>query len=69
MVAQANIKLASRAIEELKRVTGERTSQKAVYMAVLYFLREARQRRIAKTLAGISFRMGYDPLKLRRRER
>lgn len=69
MSSHANIKLTSKAVEDLKQVTGEKTGQKAVQRAVIYFLKEARQRRIVKTLGEISFRRGYDPLMMRRRER
>ncbi|MBI2982369.1 MAG: hypothetical protein HYY44_08825 [Deltaproteobacteria bacterium] len=68
-MGQANIKMSSEAVEELKRRTGEKTGQKAIQKAVLYYLREARQRRITKVLQQISFRRGFDPLKLRRHER
>ena len=56
-------------VEELRRITGEKTGQKAVRKALVYFLKEARQRRITKILQTISFKKGFDPLKLRRHER
>ena len=68
-MATANIKLASTSLEELKRHTGEATGQKAVQKALLYFLTEARQRRITKVLEKVSFQRGFDPLKSRQRER
>ena len=66
---QANIKLLTREIEELKKQTGEVTGQKAVRKAILYFLKEARQRRITEILQEISFHPGFDPLKFRHNER
>lgn len=65
----ANIKLPSEKIEELRRHTGEKTGQKAVQKALIYYIKEARQRRITEVLQQISFRRGFDPLKLRRHER
>ena len=68
-MAVANIKLPSEKVDELRRQTGEKTGQKAVQQAVLYYLKEARQRRITRILQQISFRKGFDPLKSRRHER
>lgn len=65
----ANIKIATSEIKEIKKFTGEATGQKAVQKALLYFLKEARQRRILEDLKSISFKKGFDPLKLRRNER
>lgn len=65
----ANIKVASQDINALRRYTGEKTGQKAVQTAILYFIKEARQRRIVQVLQESSFQKGYDPLMLRRRER
>ena len=65
----ANIKLPSEKIEELRCYTGEKTGQKAVQRAIVYYIKEARQRRIPEVLQKISFRRGFDPLKLRRHER
>ena len=68
-MSTANLKISSREVEELRRITGEKTGQKAVRKALVYFLKEARQRRITKILQTISFKKGFDPLKLRRHER
>lgn len=68
-MAVANVKISSEEIENLRQLTGEKTGQKAVQKAILYFMKEARQRRITKTLQNISFRKSFDPLKLRHRER
>lgn len=68
-MARANIKLTSGLLRRLKRYTGEVTGQKAVQTALLYFLKEARQRRLTKVLQTISFRKGFDPLRLRAHER
>lgn len=69
-MGQANIKLPSKAIEELKKYTREQTGQGAVRKAIIYFLREARQRQIVDVLRNkINFQEGFDPLKLRRNER
>ena len=68
-MAVANIKLPSEKVDELRRQTGEKTGQKAVQQAVLYYLKEAQQRRITRILQQISFRKGFDPLKSRRHER
>ena len=65
----ANIKIPSKEIKELQKFTGEQTGQKAVQKALLYFLKEARQRRITKVLDSLSFKKGFDPLSLRRHER
>ena len=65
----ANIKISSESLRELQRYTGEKTGQKAVQKALVYFIKEARQRRISQVLASISFKKGFDPLKLRRHER
>lgn len=65
----ANIKIPSKTIQALERYTGEKTGQKAVQKALIYFLKEARQRQITQVLQSISFRKGFDPLKLRDHER
>lgn len=65
----ANIKIPTAEIQELKKYTEEKTGQKAVQKAILYFLREVRQRRIVEVLKNISFQKGFNPLKLRRGER
>lgn len=64
-----NIKLSTKEVEELKKCTEETTGQKAVQKAIVYFLHEARQRRIVDVLDQVSFRRGFDPLKLRMHER
>lgn len=68
-MALANIKIPSGEIERLQKYTGEKTGQKAVQKALLYFMKEARQRRISLVLQRISFRKNFDPLKLRYHER
>ena len=68
-MSTANIKIASKTIESLKKLTGEATGNKAVQKAIKYFMREAKQRRILKVLDAISFDEDYDPLELRRNER
>lgn len=65
----ANIKIPSKMIQALERYTGEKTGQKAVQNALIYFLKEAKQRQITQVLQSISFRKGFDPLKLRSHER
>lgn len=65
----ANIKISSDDIEKIKEETQEETGQKAVQKALVYFLNEAKQRRITKLLGQISFRKGFDPLRVRRHER
>ncbi|MBI5300443.1 MAG: hypothetical protein HY877_09180 [Deltaproteobacteria bacterium] len=65
----ANIKIPTKEIEELKKYTEESTGQKAVQKALVYFLREARQRRIVDVLKEVSFQQSFNPLKLRRNER
>lgn len=65
----ANIKIPSTALKELKKLTGEKTSQKAVDKALSYFLRQARQRDIVKVLKEVSFEKSFNPLDLRLRER
>lgn len=65
----ANIKISSSEVKLLKRATGEKTGQKAVQKALVYFLRDARQRRITRVLYSISFKKGFDPLTLRENER
>lgn len=68
-MATANVKIPSATLSRLKRYTGEGTGQKAVQKALLYFLSEARQRRITKVLETISFRRHFNPLALRAHER
>lgn len=68
-MSYANIKIASSQIQELKRLTGEETGQKAILKAVRYFVREAKQRNIPMVLEEISFYEGFDPLKMRKNER
>lgn len=68
-MSTANIKIDSRTIEALKKVTGEATGNKAVQKALKYFLREAKQRNILKVLDSVSFDKNYDLLELRRNER
>lgn len=68
-MATANIKLSSEKIELLKKYTEENTGQKAVLKAVLYFLRDARQRNIINVLKEIKFDSDYDPVKARENER
>ncbi|MBI2339861.1 MAG: hypothetical protein HYU99_05800 [Deltaproteobacteria bacterium] len=65
----ANIKLPSTAVAEVKKFTGEKTGQKAVQKALVYFLRDARQRRITRVLDSVSFKKSFNPLRLRRHER
>ncbi len=65
----ANIKIPSEMIQALECYTGEKTGQKAVQKALIYFLKEAKQRQITQVLRSISFRKGFDPLKLRDHER
>ena len=65
----ANIKIPTKEIEELKKYTEENTGQKAVQRAIIYFLKEARQRRIVDVLKEVSFQKGFNPLKLRQNER
>ena len=68
-MGMANIKIPSTELDRLRRYTGEKTGQKAVQKALLYFLKEARQRRITQVIRSIGFRKGFDPLKLRHHER
>jgi len=65
----ANIKIPTKMIQVLERYTGEKTGQKAVQKALIYFLKEAKQRQITQVLQSISFKKGFDPLQLRRHER
>lgn len=65
----ANVKLRTEEIEEIKKYTNENTGQKAVRKALLYFLREAKQRNILNVLKTIKIHPNYDPLKLRQYER
>ncbi len=65
----ANIKVDSTLLTELRRVTGEQTGQRAVFKALAYFLKEARQRRITDVLQSVAFDKKFDPLVLRRNER
>lgn len=68
-MAEANIKLSTQEIQVLKKYTEEKTGQKAVRKALLYFLKEARQRRVTGALQSISFKPKFNPLKLRHGER
>jgi len=67
--SQANIKLESTLLDELKALTEEQTGQRAVNKALIYFIREARQRDLLKFLSGQTFRADFDPLALRADER
>lgn len=68
-MGEANIKLTTSELEELKKYTQEKTGQKAVKKAILYFLRDAKQRNILKVLKQIKIKPKYNPLKLRQYER
>lgn len=68
-MSTANIKLTSDRLKELKKLTGERTGQKAVEKALLYFLREAKQRKIINVLEKVSFQNNFNPLRIRKNER
>lgn len=68
-MAFANIKIKSDELQSLKKITGEPTGQKAVGRAILYYMKEARQRKIVKVLQSVSFAKGFNPLKLRSHER
>ena len=65
----ANIKIESDTLKQLKRLTRQKTGQKAVEKALLYFIREARQRDILKFLSTTRFRDDFDPLELRSGDR
>lgn len=66
---KANIKISSDELKELKQATREPTGQKAVQKAIVYFLREARQRDLVEFLSGGRFKEGYNPKDLRDNER
>jgi hypothetical protein len=68
-MSEANIKLSTALIARLKKVTGEKTGQKAVRKAIDYVLAEGRQRRITDILESVNFRDDFDPLKLRANEK
>lgn len=65
----ANIKIESITIEELKKFTKQATGQRAVEKALIYFMREARQRDLIKFLSGQRFATDFDPLSLRSNDR
>ncbi len=65
----SNIKLKTKEIQELKKFTQEKTGQKAVRKALLFFLVLARQRQIIKLLETIKFHKKFNPIKLRQHER
>lgn len=65
----ANLKLTTEEIEELKKFTQEKTGQKAIKKVIIYYLRDAKQRNILKTLKNIKISPNYNPLKLRSYER
>ena len=67
--AVANIKIKSLTIEELKKLTQQATGQGAVEKALIYFMREARQRDLIKFLSGQRFAPDFDPLALRSDDR
>ena len=64
----ANIKLPSKQLSDLKRVTGEKTGQKAVQAALEAFLRLSRRRNIIQVIRQTGFRRDYDPLQERRKD-
>ena len=68
-MAMANIKIPSEELQQIKIYTGEKTGQKAVSKAILYYLKAARRRRITEVLQSVTFKKGFDPLKLRQHER
>ena len=65
----ANIKIESVTLNELKKITNEPTGQKAVKKALLYFLKEARQRDLLNFLNGNRFSVDFNPLQSREDER
>lgn len=69
MSKKANIKLDSSALAELMKLTGEATGKKAVEAAMIYFIKEARQRDILKFLKQPKFTKSFDPIALRNSER
>jgi hypothetical protein len=68
-MSTANIKIPTDEVKEIKRITGESTGQKAIQKALLYFIKEARQRKITQVLDSIEFAPKYNLLKLRNSER
>jgi hypothetical protein len=65
----ANIKLESSKISELKSVTGEATGQKAIEVAIEEFLKNRRKLNLFENIQKVKFKDGFDPLKLRSRDR
>ncbi len=68
-MAIANVKIPSTTILRLKELTGEQTGQKAVETAIEHYLQSAKRRAIVSVLQNTEFRKGFDPLKLRSRDR
>jgi hypothetical protein len=64
-----NIKLESNDVKKLKMMTQEKTGRKAVKKAILYLMRDVRQRKILDVLNQISFDSRYDPWSLRKNDR
>lgn len=65
----ANIKIKSTMLKELKALTGQKTGQGATEQALIYFIREARQRDILKYLSTRRFDDNFNPVELRSRAR
>lgn len=68
-MSTANIKISSQTLKQLKEITGEKTGQKAIQKALEFLFNAAKQRNIIELLRRIEFQKGFNPLKLRRRDR
>ena len=68
-MSTANIKLKSSKISELKSVTGENTGQKATEVAIEEYLKYKRNLNLFDNLQKVKFKSGFEPQKLRNRDR
>ena len=68
-MSKANIKLESDTIETLKAATGMSTGQKEVEVALREFLALRIRKNIIDLISQVNFKVGFDPLKLRKSER
>ncbi|MBL6989887.1 MAG: hypothetical protein ISR65_08915 [Bacteriovoracaceae bacterium] len=68
-MSTANIKLSSSLIKELKKLTGEKTGQKAVEKVIHFFQINKKQQDFLKEFENISFQKGFNPLSLRKKDR
>ncbi len=68
-MAYANIKLSTHALNKIKKLTGEKTGQKAIQNVLDFFFRMSNQAKTLDVLKSVEFKNNFNPLKLRKKER